>query len=208
MPRTKKNASTGFDVLERLWNKDFVPKDLERHYFLYWFALHSGDVDHISKTLRLHRNSIQFQFDRLGLTEKTIDLRKFWLILAQDPQKNSFESDFLKFLHMDEPQVMFASPENKALIELWKSGFPFRALSAHYMLWALRNGQSKLWVQKRIGFSSHHCMRLLVSALDPRTENGRWLAPLAPRPDEIYSRGPRNGYIKLKELERHRVVSE
>ena len=199
MARVKKSERTGFAVLESLWEKDLIPKDLERHYFLYWFALHSGDVDHIAETLEVHRNSIQFQFDRLGLSERSDALRKFWLILAQDPQKNSFEADFLRFLHMDEPQVLFTSEENEVLIELWKSGFPFRALSAHYIFWALRSGKSKLWIQKKVGFSSHHCMRILVSALDPRTENGRWLAPLKPMPEEVYVRGPKNGYrMKVK----------
>ncbi len=194
-----RNTKITFGTLDRLWKRDLVPKDLERHYFLYWFALHSGDVDHIAETLQVHRNTIQFQFDRLGLSERSEALRKFWLILAQGRQKNPFEADFLKFLHMDESQVLFTLDENGALIELWRSGFPFRALSAHYILWALRNGRSKLWVQKRVGFSSHHCMRLLVSILDPRTENGRWLAPLKPMPDEIYVRGPKRGYrMKVK----------
>jgi hypothetical protein len=199
MARVNRNDLMGFGVLEKNWAKGSVPKDLERHYFLYWFALHSGDVDHIAETLEVHRNSIQFQFDRLGLSARSDALRKFWLILAQDPQKNSFESDFLKFLQMDAPQVLLASDENKVLIELWKSGFPFRALTAHYILWALRGGKSKLWIQKKVGFSSHHCMRILVSALDPRSENGRWLAPLKPMREEVYVRGPKNGHrMKVK----------
>jgi len=185
-----------FDVLDRIWARDMVPWNLEQHYFLFWFIFYQGDIQRIADGLDVHRNTIQFQLDRFGILGKSEELLKIWAELAVENKKTAYELNFLKLYQMYNGKSKVTPAENKILIRLWQAGFSFKTLGAHYMLWALRNEKSKEWLQKKLGYSSHHCMRVLVSILDPNSTTGLWLAPLKPNPSEIYSRGPRNGRLK------------
>jgi hypothetical protein len=197
-----------FETLDGIWSRGLLPYSLERHYFLYWFAVHQGDIEPMAEALEAHRNTIQFHFERFGFNEKSDLLRKNWRVLMEKKKSHSFEVKFLKFYQINEIKNQLRARENKTLIGLWQSGFSFQTIGAHYMLWALRNHRTKEWIQKKLGYSSHHCMRVLVTVLNPQTANGRWLAPLNPHPDEIYSRGPRNRFMQPEAAERKMAVSE
>lgn len=187
----KNKMSLCFAVLDRIWGRDVAPAVLERHYFLYWFAVHQGDEIRVAEAIRAHRNTVRYQFDRFGLSDSSDGLLRFWRELSEKNKKLSFETKFFKFYRPFNMKDPLSLGENRILIDLWQKGFFFKAISAHYMLWAIRNDKPKEWFQKKLGFSSHHCMRVLVSVLDPRTDNGHWLAPLKPVVSEIYARGPR-----------------
>jgi len=208
MNKTKINLQQAFDTLDRVWSRGLVPWHLEWHYFLYWFAVHQGDLDQTAEALQVHRNTVQFHFTRFGFSEKADALRHLWSELVEKNKMPSWESRFFKFYQLTEIQNQVSARENKVLIRLWKSGFSFQTIGAHYMLWALRNQKSKEWIQRKLGYSSHHCMRVLVTVLDPQTAAGRWLASLNPHPDEIYARGPRNRFTQPQAPARQMAVSE
>ena len=184
----KNELLCGFVVLDRMWKRNLLPWNLERHYFLYWFVVYQGNIVHAAEAMGIHRNTIQFNFVRFGFAAKTIRLRRLWEKLADQNPKASFESNFFKFYHSYNAPHQLSSGENKALIRLWQTGFSFKTLGAHYMLWALRNHKSREWFERKLGYSDRHCQRILVSCLNPKTTNGYWLLPLKPTGDEIYTK--------------------
>jgi len=198
---TKDGLLQGLDVLDRLWHRHLVPADLERHYFLYWFAVYRGDLVQTAEALRVHQNTVRFHFLRFGFSEKSESLRDLWGKLSEKNERVFFELNFYKFHKLTAGNNELSYNENERLIRLWQTGFSFTAIGAHYMLWALRNHKSKKWVHKKLGYSTHHCMRVLVSLLDPQTVNGRWLALLRPTREEIYIRLPRNSPKKNRILD-------
>ena len=196
MMTNHKSALHIFEILDRIWARDMVPWNLEQHYFLFWFIFYQGDIQRIAEGLDVHRNTVQFQFDRFGIAEKSDQLLQIWADLAVKNKKSAYESTFLRLYKMYNPPSEVTPSENKNLIRLWQAGFSFKTLNAHYMLWALRNEKSKEWLQKKLGYTSHHCMRVLVSILDPNSTTGLWLAPLKPNPSEIYARSPKNARFR------------
>jgi hypothetical protein len=192
--KNQKSALQIFNILDRIWARDAVPWNLEQHYFLFWFIFYHGDIQRVAEGLDVHRNTVQFQFDRFGISEKSDQILKLWADLAVK-KKDAYESTFFRLYKMYNSKSKVTSSENKNLIRLWKAGFSFKTLNAHYMLWALRNEKSKEWLQKKLGYTSHHYMRVLVSILDPNSTTGLWLAPLKPNPSEIYARGPKNSRL-------------
>jgi hypothetical protein len=196
----------GLDLLDRLWRRHFFPAELERHYFLYWFTASRGDLVQTAEALQVHPNTVRFHFLRFGFSEKNESLRGAWRKLNEKRGEDFFEFNFYRLHKITGGNPELSCNENKRLIRLWQTGFSFTAISAHYMLWALRGHKSKKWIHKRLGYSTQHCMRVLVSLLDTRTANGRWLASLKPMREEIYTRIPRNRFIKPRELEKQMAV--
>ncbi len=184
---SKNELLSGFDALDGLWKRNFVPEKLERHYFLYWFVIYDGNIIRAAEALQVHRNTIQVHFVRFGFAQKAVGLRHAWKQLAEKNKKASFESNFFKFCRQYDVKTGLSFKENKSLIRLWQTGFSFKTLGAHFMLWAVRNDKSREWFQKKLGYTGRHCLRVLVSCLNPKTTNGFWLAPLKPVPDEIYT---------------------
>ena len=143
---TKDGLLQGLDVLDRLWHRHLVPADLERHYFLYWFAAHQGDLVQTAEALQVHQNTVRFHFRRFGFSEKTESLRDLWQRLNETNKKDVFEFNFYKFYKLTTVKNELSYNENKRLIRMWQMEFSFTAISAYYMLWALRNHKSKKWV--------------------------------------------------------------
>ncbi len=195
---SKSDLSKGFDTLEQLWNRNLVPEDLERHYFLYWFIVYKGNIIQTAQALQIHRNTIQWHFLKFGFANKAVLLRHSWQKNMEKNKKFPFESGFLKFYHQFAGGTKFTREENKLLIALWQTKFSFKTLGAHYLLWALRTEKTKDWVQDKLNYSSRHCLRRLTSMLDPKTRDGFWLSSLKPSLREIYSPRYRNILSKAK----------
>jgi hypothetical protein len=185
-------------VLNQLWNRNLLPKNLERHYFLHWFVVYQGNIIQTAKALQIHRNTIQGHFLKFGFSNKSVRLRHSWQMLMEKNEKMPFESNFLKFYNQFDGKTKFIPEENKRLIQLWQTKFSFKTLMAHYLLWALRTQKTKDWIQKKLGYSERHRIRLLTSILNPKTRDGFWLASLKPRATEIYSARYRNMLSKTK----------
>jgi hypothetical protein len=195
---SKANLLQGYKTLNQLWNRDLLPKDLERHYFLHWFVAYQGNIIQTAEALQIHRNTIQGHFVQFGFSNKSVRLRHFWQMLLKKNKKTSFESNFLKFYDRFGGKTKFTPEENKRLIQLWQTRFSFKTLMAHYLLWALRTGKTKDWIQKKLNYSERHRIRLLTTILNPKTRDGFWLIPLKPAAEEIYSPRYRNMLSKIK----------
>lgn len=194
----KTNLLQGFETLNKLWNRNLLPKDLERHYFLHWFVVYQGNIIQTAKALQIHRNTIQGHFSQFGFSNKSVRLRHSWQMLIEKNKKASFESNFIKFYDQFGGKTKFTPEENKKLIQLWQTKFSFKTLMTHYLLWALRTEKTKDWIQKKLNYSERHRIRLLTSILNPKTRDGFWLASLKPDPEEIYSIRYRNILSKIK----------
>jgi len=189
---SKQDLLKGFEVLNQLWDRKLIPEDLERHYFLCWFVVYKGNIIQTAEALQIHRNTIQWHFLKFGFANKTVLLRHSWQKLTAKNRKSSFESNFLKFYNQFAGGIKFKREENKLLVALWRTKFSFKTLGAHYLLWGLRSGKPKDWVQEKLNYSNRHCLRRLTSMLDIKTRDGFWLAPLKPSTREIYSVRYRN----------------
>jgi hypothetical protein len=197
-PFNKANLLQGLQALNKLWARGLFPKDLERHYFLHWFVVYQGNIIQTAKALQIHRNTIQGHFLQFGFSNKSVRLRHSWQMLLEKNKNASFESNFLKFYNQFGGKTKFTPEENKILITLWQTKFSFKTLMAHYLLWALRAGKTKDWVQKKLDYSDRHRIRLLTSILNSKNRDGFWLAPLKPSIQEIYSARYRNILSKSK----------
>jgi hypothetical protein len=195
---SKSDLKKGLEVLNRLWNRNLIPEDLERHYFLHWFVVYQGNIIRTAEALQLHRNTIQGYFLKFGFSKKSVRLRHSWRMAVGKNKKDSFDSDFLKFYHQFGGKIKFTREENKLLITLWKTRFSFKTLVTHYALWAVRIRKPTDWFQKKFDYSHRHYLRLLTSVLDPKSRDGFWLAILKPVPEEIYSLRYQNLLLKRK----------
>ena len=177
----------GLSTLNRLWKRGLFPDDLERHYFLHWFVIYKGNIIQTAKALQIHRNTIQGHFLELGYSKKSVRLRHAWQKL-QEKSKPPFESKFLAFYKTFGRNPPFSTEENAGLVGLWQAKFPFKTLTPHYLLWAIRSAKPKGWVEKTLGYSYRHKARLLSEVLKSKSRDQFWLSPLKPKVEEIYSR--------------------
>lgn len=176
----------GLKILGRLWKRGLLPQDLDRHYFLHWFVVYKGNIIQTAKALQIHRNTIQGHFLQLGYSNKSVKLRHAWQKI-EDASRLPFEKRFDRFYRQFGRKPVLSSEENAALVGLWQVKFPFKSLTPHYFLWAIRAGKSKEWVQRSSDYSYRHRARLLSPLLKPNTRDGFWLSPLKPKLQEIYS---------------------
>src|ERR1700677_2699218 len=113
---SKSDLLRGFKVLDQLWNRNLLPEDLERHYFLYWFIVYKGNIIQASQALQIHRNTIQWHFLKFGFANKSVLLRHSWQKMTKKNKKVLFESDFFKFYHQFSGGIKLNREENKLLI--------------------------------------------------------------------------------------------
>jgi len=182
---SKLKLNRGLSTLNRLWKRGLHPEDLDRHYFLHWFVIYKGNIIQTAKALDIHRNTIQGHFLQLGYAKKSVRLRHAWQILEKT--KGPFEQKFHRFYQKHGLKPVLSTEENAALIGLWQEKFPFKTLTPHYLLWAIRVGKTKEWVQKELGYSYRHRARLISTLLSTKKRDGFWLASLKPKLEEIYS---------------------
>ncbi len=184
---SKSKWISGLKTLNRLWKRGLQPDDLVRHYFLHWFVVYNGNIIKTAKALQIHRNTIQGYFLDLGYSNKSVKLRHEWQELNEKSKNSSFEKKFYAFYQKFSKRPRFSADENAGLVGLWQTLFPFKTLTPHYFLWAVRVGKSKDWVQKELGYSYRHRARLMNPVLKPKTRDGFWLSPLRPQVTEVYS---------------------
>ncbi len=184
MPKSK--WLQGLSTLNALWKRGLFPEDLERHYFLHWFVVYKGNIIQTAKALDIHRNTIQGHFLELGYSKKSVKLRHTWQ--EMEAKKGPFEVKFFNFYNRFGGKPRFSAQESASLVGLWQTKFPFKTLTPHYLLWTIRSGKPKNWVEKKLGYSYRHRARLLSSLPKPKTRDGFWLSPLKPQVKEIYSR--------------------
>ncbi|HUO58040.1 MAG TPA: hypothetical protein VMV05_07665 [bacterium] len=184
---SKSKWATGLSTLNRLWKRGLFPEDLDRHYFLHWFVIYNGNIIKTAEALQIHRNTIQGHFLALGYSNKSVRLRHAWQKLNENPKSGSFEKKFHSFYQKFGKKPSFSAEENAGLVGLWQVKFPFKTLTPHYFLWAVRANKSKDWVQKELGYSYRHRARLMNPLLKPKTRDGFWLSPLKPLLKEVYS---------------------
>jgi hypothetical protein len=55
-----------------------------------------------------------------------------------------------------------------------------------FILWAVRTGKDRKWIQKEMDFTMRHTIRVLTSIANPKTETAFWLSPLKPKALELY----------------------
>ena len=177
----------GLRTLGQLWHRGLFPQDLERHYFLYWFVSLDGNILKTAKSLQIHRNTIQGHFLSLGYSKKSVRLRHAWKTIHPKASGRSFEANFYFFYQQFSPKPKLNSVENKGLVGLWKTRFPFQTLPAHYLLWAQREGKSKEWAVKKMDYSFRHRARRLNQLVHPKTRDGFWISPLRPSIFDIRS---------------------
>lgn len=185
MPKAK--LKKGLDTLNRLWKRGLFPKDLERHYFLHWFVVYSGNILKTADALQIHRNTIQGHFLTLGYSKRSVKLRHAWQKMKIKFPKFTFENCFAKFFQQYGKNPRLSPEENAGLISLWQIKFPFKTLVPHYLLWAIRVGKSREWVQKKLDYSYRHRARLLSQVLKTKARDGFWLSSLKPTFREIHS---------------------
>ncbi|HVZ80056.1 MAG TPA: hypothetical protein VHE12_04555 [bacterium] len=177
----------GLSTLSKLWQKGLLPDDLRRHYFLHWFVTYQGNIIQTAKALDIHRNTIQGHFLDLGYSKRSVKLRHAWQVLT-DRKGADFKARFNRFYVQVGRRPQFSPAENSALVDLWQIKFPFKTLTPHYLLWAIRSKKPKDWVQRKLGYSYRHRARLLSHVLRPKSRDGFWLSPLRPKVEEVYSR--------------------
>jgi hypothetical protein len=177
----------GLPTLNRLWKRGLYPGDLERHYFLHWFVIYKGNIIQTAKALQIHRNTIQGHFLQLGYSKKSVRLRHAWQKMDEKLPKAAFAKKFYSFYQKHANKPRLSAEENAGLVGLWQVKFPFKTLTPHYLLWAIRSGKTKEWVQKELGYSYRHRARLLSHVVKPNSRDGFWLSPLKPSVKEIYS---------------------
>ncbi len=189
IPSSVPNAKLkkGLNTLNRLWKRGLFPKDLERHYFLHWFVVYSGNILKTADALQIHRNTIQGHFLTLGYSKKSVKLRHAWQKIKVKFPKFSFENNFAKFFQQFGKNPRFSPDENAGLVGLWQIKFSFKTLVPHYLLWAIRAGKSREWVQKKLDYSYRHRARLLSQVLNTKARDGFWLSSLKPTFREIHS---------------------
>jgi hypothetical protein len=175
----------GLSTLSGLWKRGLLPHDLERQFFLQWFVVYKGNIAHTAKAIGLHRSTIQGYFLKFGYAKKAVKLRHTWQRMELD-KKESFEKRFYSFYKEFGGKPSFTPEEIAGLVGLWQTKFPFKTLYPHYILWAVRSGKPRDWVEKKLDYSYRHRARLLNPLLNPKTRDGFWLSPLKPQVKEIY----------------------
>lgn len=176
----------GLLALNKLWKRGLFPENLEKHYFLHWFVVYNGNIIKTAAALKIHRNTIQGHFLKLGYSRRSVKLRHVWQALSLK-QKSSFENRFYAFYKKFAVKPRLSLLESRLLIGLWQSHFPFKILTHHYLLWALRDKKSKTWLQSQLDYSYRHQARILSQIGNPKSKAAHWLSPLKPQPLEIYS---------------------
>lgn len=172
-------------VLDRLWKKGMNPEDLDQHYFLFWFLLLNGNIVKAAKHMGVHRNTIQGWFKKFGFSNKSVQMRIGW---AAFPKKGPGldHKSFYQFYSQKKLGPVLSEKDHMDLSRLWCQGFKLNSLTAHYMLWALRNGMTKRQLMKKFDLSYRHVARILALTLDPKSRVGKDLVALKPSRKEIY----------------------
>ena len=94
----------GLEMLNAFWKSGCEPDDMERHFFLTWFALSDGRILQAVRDMKLHRNTFQNYLAKFKLARQTIRLRRLWQKLDDGKGAKTFNSRMLaKFIASGAP---------------------------------------------------------------------------------------------------------
>jgi HAMP domain-containing protein len=181
-----KEWKKGLETLNLFWKSGCEPDDMERHFFLTWFALSDGRILQAVRDMGLHRNTFQNYLAKFRLARQTIRLRRLWQKLDDGKGAKTFNARMLAFYRQTTKTPTITPAQNEALIGLWKTGFPSKMLMPHFVLWGIRSGKSREWLRKKLDFSNRHLIRVLSRIAQPKSADAFWLAPLKPKAVELY----------------------
>jgi len=176
----------GLLALNHFWKAGYMPDDMERHFFLTWFALSEGRILQAVQAMQLHRNTFQNYLSKFRLARQTIRLRRLWQDLDDGKGAKTFGTRMGSYYKKTTPKPALTPEQNKDLIGLWKTGIPSKMLMPHYVLWAIRAGKSREWIRKKLDFSNRHLIRVLSRVAQPKSKDHFWLSPLKPKAQELY----------------------
>jgi HAMP domain-containing protein len=176
----------GLETLNAFWKAGYQPDDMERHFFLTWFALSEGRILQAVRDMGLHRNTFQNYLAKFRLARQTIRLRRLWQKLDDGKGAKTFNARMMAFYKKTTPKPAVTPAQNEALIGLWKTGFPSKMLMPHFVLWGIRVGKSREWLRKELDFSNRHLIRVLSRIAQPKSKDAFWLGPLKPKAVELY----------------------
>jgi len=187
LPSTKPEFSrpklkAGLLTLNELWEEGYDPLTVRHHHHLTWFALKNANIRESSKVIGWSaQNFLTVYFRKYLVYTSPHQWRRILKDLHDRSPGASFPVLLDLFLKAAHVRIRFTEAQNKRLIELWKTGFPYRMLRPSFLLWASRTGQSPRFVIKRLALQ-HHLSYLEIfprlTKLQP--DLARWFAPLKP----------------------------
>ncbi len=179
----------GFKVLDRLWSKGLTPKDLKFHFYFTWFAQTNGYVTAMARITGFHRNKILYVFKALVGTPKTYRFRAKWNSLCKKKPVWPFPLMVLELYKFAGGRPRLNIPENRVLVDFWLTGFPYKLLRSHYVLWSFRRGMGWDEVIKRLRFNLRTLHRIRFAAVKRGSPAWKWLQPLNPSIGDWYPKG-------------------
>jgi len=172
-----------------LWKRGLVPADLEKHFYLTWFAYWNGNVFRWAKASGIHRNTLILIFQEKLRKSSTIQLRELWFRIQSQSSKKGFADRLHAFYQKVASAPRFTKAESEGLSNLWLMGFPFKLLRIHYVLWAAREGLNKPEMMKKLGLGVRSLARIKASGGKPGSPAWKWFAPLKPTINDWYEFG-------------------
>lgn len=195
---TKANLVRGLSILDSIWKKGLLPKDLENHFLITWLAYENGNVSRLSQKIGLHRNTLVSYFKEKVKKPSTFKLRTLWLGINSAKGNKTFPDKLYKFYNHVVGAPHFSKKENEALGNLWLMGVDRKTVRANYILWALRRGRGLTEIAKVMKRSLRGIHRYRVYATRPGSPAKKWLEPLKATKAEWYPIWKRGRKRKMK----------
>lgn len=177
----------GLKSLDSVWAAGGAVKDIQIHLFLTWFLLFEGNLFKSSSSAGIHRNSMIYIFKENRKGFKAFHWRRLWDGICLEHPKEAFDVRLGRFWKNQGFELTLTRGQNKALIGLWKTGFPYKMIRASFWLWALKSGKERAWIMERLGFdhrNSFHYWGTKFKNSDSKTDY--WFAPLKSSPGDWY----------------------
>ena len=183
-PRILKKASSrlnlirGLKALDLLWKRGLLPWDLENHFLMTWLAYENGNVQRLSNTIGLHRNTLIFNFKEKIKKQSTFKLRTVWRKIQKKQAKRPFADHLFAFYHKVINRPRFTKTESEKLKNLWLMGIPRKVVLAHFISWSFRHGFNFEEVSKNLGTSGRSVHRYRIYATQKGSQALKWLGPM------------------------------
>ncbi len=188
---SKRNLVRGLAVLGSVWKRGLLPRDLENHFLMTWFAYENGNVHRLSDTIGLHRNTLILNFKEKVKRPSTFKLRTLWRKIQSKKAKKQFSDQLFDFYHKVIKRPRFSKIEDESLANLWLMGVTRKVVRAHFILWSFRQGRGLKEVCKSLGkhTRSIHRYRAYVTKLGSPAQ--KWFEPMKAKKKEWFRPGLR-----------------
>jgi hypothetical protein len=181
----------GLKAVDKLFRRGVLPSDLMAHYLLFHFVESHGNIIKMAKAMGCHRNSIQFHFAKLGISQQSVKMRKTWDIIEHGKKRyfwDHFQIFFNWVVKLDRKskQIRFTPAETQGLVALWESRVPFKMLEPFFILSRARAKHARQDSFERLEISPRHGMRLIKKLFD-RHPSQPWIRLMDAKTNEVYS---------------------